>query len=318
MKKVLLASCVTAALFARTGHADAANLLFWSEYNSGSIGRVDTDGTNATNILINVVTFGAAGVAVDPVGQKVYWANYAGGGSGANIQRANLDGTSVENVVTSGGNGIWDVDVDSVNSKVYWTTWPSSGVYVRSSNYDGSSMVTVTSTTVYGAGMAVDPGAGKVYWSKSGSNVIVQANLDGTGAVDYIAATTPGYMDIDLVNHYLYYGSVGREAATSIYRKNLTDASAPVLIASGLSGVADMEVDPDGTLYFVKNTATKGIYKIDLTGSFPATPTLVYNLASQSLPVGLGFLSVPVPEPASVGLLTLGCVMLTRRGKHAR
>ena len=117
---------------------------------------------------------------------------------GGDIRRANLDGTAVELVVAGGATQ--RLALDLVNGKLYW----ASGNVVRRANLDGSAeeLVLDAGSAVYGVG--VDPDGGKVYLTTEN---VFRADLDGTG-LEQIAATfvgVAGDVDLDLPAAKLYW-----------------------------------------------------------------------------------------------------------------
>ena len=77
------------------------------------------------------------GIALDVAGGKMYWAADSGeqGRDTGKIQRSNLDGSGVEDLVTT---GFWDprgIALDVAGGKMYWT---HSRAKIQRSNLDGS------------------------------------------------------------------------------------------------------------------------------------------------------------------------------------
>ena len=99
----------------------------------------------------------------------MYW----GGWRGDKIRRANLDGSQVE-IIISGLDYVHDFAIDESGGKLYW----AEGVGVRRANLDGSQVETLF--TVNTNGIALDLGAGKIYWTAWISDRIRRANLDGS------------------------------------------------------------------------------------------------------------------------------------------
>ena len=99
----------TLALAAR---ADAA--VYWANFNSGTIGRANLDGSGANQSFIT----GAGqpvGMAVDA--DHVYWTD-----TDANaIARANLDGSGVNRTFVTGASSPVQIAVD--NAHLYWTNF---------------------------------------------------------------------------------------------------------------------------------------------------------------------------------------------------
>ena len=78
------------------GIAVAGGKVYWTEKttgNAGKIMRVDLDGTNRRQVK-NLAS-GPIGISVDTVANKLYWTNSRG-----RIQRSNLGGSQLQNVVT--------------------------------------------------------------------------------------------------------------------------------------------------------------------------------------------------------------------------
>jgi hypothetical protein len=109
-------------------------------------------------------------MALDVAGGKMYWSDY-----GTNyVQRANLDGTGVETLVTGLGNPR-QIALDLSAGKMYWSD--NGTDKIQRANLDGTSVedLIVTSNAF---GIALDVAAGKMYWTDKGIDKIQRANLD--------------------------------------------------------------------------------------------------------------------------------------------
>ena len=189
--------------------------LYWTEKTgemSGTINSVNLNGTGVTELAsIRAVPMG---IAVDDVNSKLYWTNSRG-----RIQRANLDGSGIRNVLEnlsgspmdialSGGNAYWTQDDGSVrlvnlsgqkvvrdistgsdtpgslaiaNGKVYWTEMTAAGGgTINSANLDGTGATQLASILAAPSGIAVDIARSKLYWTNSRGRV-QRANLNGSG-----------------------------------------------------------------------------------------------------------------------------------------
>ena len=163
---------------------------------TGAVQRANLDGSNietlvtelkAPNTLARIVLSGRVvapfGIALDMDGGKIYWMNeFRGMLPRAKIQRANLDGSNIETLVTRliSPFGI-TLDVDG--GKIYWTD--ANGTIQRA-NLDGSNIKTLVPGVlgVASLGIALDLAEGRMYWtdvneSPSGTGAIQRANLDG-------------------------------------------------------------------------------------------------------------------------------------------
>ena len=92
---------------------------------------------------------------------KMYWTV---GGAGI-IQRSNLDGSSVEDLIT----GLEEPDgiaLDVAGGKMYWTDWGTDKI--QRSNLDGSSVEDLITGLKEPYGIALDVAGGKMYWTDWG------------------------------------------------------------------------------------------------------------------------------------------------------
>lgn len=105
--------------------------VYWSNLN-GTIRRVNLDGTSLETIVSDLSD--PSGIDIDPAGGKIYWADFGTD----RIQRADLDGMNVEDLVTSGfSGGPRGIVLDVAGGKVYWSQDNSPGK-IRRANLDGS------------------------------------------------------------------------------------------------------------------------------------------------------------------------------------
>lgn len=115
---------------------------------------------------------------------QIYWTIAASGAS--RIQRANLDGSQVADLVTTGLSLPGGIALDMAGGKMYWTDWGSDAIY--RANLDGSNvepLVTGLDTNPWG--ITVDGAGGKMYWTMGPiggdrEDEIRRANLDGSSA----------------------------------------------------------------------------------------------------------------------------------------
>lgn len=116
--------------------------------------------------------YSPSGVAVDGEAGKLYWTE----AGSAKLQRANLDGSEIEDVVTDLSTP-FGIALDLTGGKVYWTDLGSDKI--QRANLDGSNVEDVISAglgTPRGIALATD----KIYWADSGQRTICKAALDGS------------------------------------------------------------------------------------------------------------------------------------------
>lgn len=141
-----------------------------------SVVRVRLDQPGGSEMIVpydaisTQVYFPIEGVAVDNLHQKVYWPNpYA-----SKIQRANLDGSGVEDFL-SGVNQPVFIAVHAAAGKIYWLS--DYGNTLERANLDGSGRETLL-TGLVARTLAIDAVRGRLYWIAA-TGQIHRAGLDG-------------------------------------------------------------------------------------------------------------------------------------------
>jgi hypothetical protein len=127
----------------------AGGKMYWIDNHAEKLQRADLGGSGIEDVVTGVF---AAGIALDPAGGKIYWGTYVGL---AKIHRANLDGSEIEAVVTTGLSWLWDIELDITGGKMYWSNF--SDDTIRRANLDGSDIETLPiAMVVLPTGIALD------------------------------------------------------------------------------------------------------------------------------------------------------------------
>ena len=101
------------------------------------------------------------------------------------LQRANLDGTVVENLVTTGLSAPYGLVLDVAGGKMYWTDRGAGKI--QRAHLDGSNVEDLVTTGLSSPlGITLDVAGGKMYWADNGTDKIQRANLDGSNVEDLI------------------------------------------------------------------------------------------------------------------------------------
>ena len=178
------------------------------------------------------------------------------------IQRANVDGSNVEDLVTRGLRDPSDVALDLREGKMYWMDQGTDKI--QRANLDGSDVEDLITTVDYPSGLALDLTAGKMYWTDMNTDKIQRANLDGTNIEDVVTreVTTPRGLALDVAGGRMYWVDRGTDR---IRRANL-DGSDVQDLAKGLAVPDKLALDLEGgKMYW---TASQGeIQRANLDGS---------------------------------------------------
>mmetsp|Transcript_26551 Transcript_26551/g.76457 ORF Transcript_26551/g.76457 Transcript_26551/m.76457 type:complete len:490 (-) Transcript_26551:362-1831(-) len=186
---------------------------------------------------------------------KVYWIAAAT----KTIQRANLDGSNVENIV-SGLSVPFGIAVDPDGEKVYWIDL---GIKkIQRANHDGSNKEDVLVDIDGPAAVALGPL--KLYWIDRKLKQIMSANLNGSRVTTVISdLKNPNALALDSSAGKIYWGDFGTK---KIHRANLDGSCAEALVAYGKNsnGIA---VDPQHGKIYWANFGTRAIFRSNLDGS---------------------------------------------------
>ena len=194
--------------------------VYWTEKTGGSRGTINSanlDGNPGATTLASILSV-PMGITVDVTESKLYWTNTRG-----RIQRANLDGSGIQNVVqdlsapidivlsdgyiywTEGDNSVRRVSMSGEKivqdiaanlgtvgglavggGKVYWTEKTgASGGSVNGANLDGTNLETLATLLSAPMGISVDTAGSKLYWTNARGRV-QRANLNGSGITNVV------------------------------------------------------------------------------------------------------------------------------------
>ena len=152
-------------------------LIYWTN-RSRRIQRIRSDNSDIENLVTDVCS--PIGIALDISSSQMYWT------SGCKIQRANLDGSNVEELVPSSKGIKEGIALDIDGNKMYWTLWNATTNKIQRANLDGSEVEDIVTDLKSPRGIALDIPNGKMYWADLGASKIQRANLDGSEVEDII------------------------------------------------------------------------------------------------------------------------------------
>jgi hypothetical protein len=173
----------------QTWAVNPANGLLIGECNTSNICRLSSPTTTTTLVSPASATW----VNVDPVNQRVWWADH-GGSYEWNFIYANFDGSGVGGIGKSQLSAPLNFALDPAGSKIYW----QKGQAIFEVGMDGSNeqqVVPLTSSYVYD--MVVDHNGGMLYYTEVNGSQVRRVGLDGTGD-EQIIPNVPYGVSIDL------------------------------------------------------------------------------------------------------------------------
>ena len=225
-------------------------------YYGACVGAV-TGESNTTNNC-------SAGVRV-MVSRKMYWTVTF------KIQRANLDGSQVEDLITTGVRSPQSIALDVGRGKMYWTD--NGTGKIQRANLDGSNVEDLITTGLsQPRGIALDVGRGKMYWTDGGTDKIQRANLDGSNVEDLITTelSRPQRIALDVGRGKMYWLTYPSSGIGKIRRANLDGSQIEDLITGRIKSSITLDVGR-GKMYWVvdppNNPRTAKMQRANLDGS---------------------------------------------------
>lgn len=307
MIRVILASSACFAF----GSTSAAQMIYWTDGIDNTIRRATFDGGNATT-LISTGLDRPDGIAIDPVGFKMYWAE-----QGGRIQRADLDGTHIELLVSAGGTPR-DVALDLQARKLYWIE--AAGAGIRRCDLDGGNVETVYDLNQSnGSGISIDWAGGKIYWVNfSGVHCV---NLDGSSPDLFFLGDNGATreLDLDRTSGHVYWANQQFQFIAEATIPGGVRTNEAFILGCEPNGVA---VDPTTQFLFWTCTSPIGIGR-GLT-DWSGLTTIIAQPGSEPLGIAIGPLPsspVEVPTVSQWGVVAMACLLLgvgtrlVRRGR---
>ena len=194
---------------------------------------------------------------------KLYWTDWGTD----KIQRADLDGSNVEDLVSDAGlDGPDGLALDPSGGKIYWTNVGSNKI--QRADLDGANVEDlITSGLSVPYGLALDPSGGKMYWTNRQTSKIQRADLDGTNIEDLLTLpglAFPGELALDVSAGKMYWTNPGSD---KIQRANLDGANVEDLVTSGLNSPTGLALDLSGGKIYWTDRGTHKVQRANPDGS---------------------------------------------------
>ena len=275
--------------------AKTVGRLFFMDLAAGRIFTSNPDGSDL-KIIVNEGRKLPDGIVVDVAAGHIYWTNM--GNPKANdgtIDRADLDGTNVTNIVPSGKT--WtpkQLQLDVKNRKLYWSD--REGMRVVRSNLDGSNIETLVETGHGDAdrpdarnwcvGIAIDVNGGKFYWTQKGNDNAGEGRIFRAG-LEIPKGQTPANrrdievlfdnlpepidLDLDLGNRIIYWTDRGDPPRGNTVNRAPMDAAPgkrkePEIVFNHLMEGIGLSLDLENKRMFLTDLGGS-VYSANLDGS---------------------------------------------------
>ncbi len=254
--------------------AARADTIHWAQTLGDRIIRADISGDYAQSVLEWPQSKAPIAIAVDEVGNKVYWAQNFGVAS--EILRADLNGNNVDPIA---GWPLLDdpvsIALDPAANKLYWAQSSGVGGGILRGDLDGHNIERLVDWPLLNGPVAValDPAGGKIYWAQSSgiAGGILRADLDGSNVetlVEWPLLNDPVAIALDPAGGRMYWAQ-SSGIGSAILRADLSGSNVQTLVGWPLlvDPVA-IALDPArGRMYWAQSTGVEsGIIRADLNG----------------------------------------------------
>jgi PKD repeat protein len=208
------------------------NKIYFCDFentNNGKILRMNLDGTNIEEVLTGLGS--PYGVAINHAEGKMYIAD------GANVSRANLDGSGFEKqFVNISGGAMRAIGFSTKTNLIYFYEVNDEYMYVAKPDGTGVEQLI---EGAYGYGLYIDDVNEKIYYDDRNNAGLMRANLDGTNPVkiaSFSGNRGGSGMAVDHDENKIYWSETN---LGNIKRANL-DGTEPETVRSGLSNPRGM------------------------------------------------------------------------------
>ncbi len=190
---------------------------------------------------------------------KMYWVDRGTD----KIQRANLDGSNIEDLVMRPtlGNPV-GIALDISGGKMYWVDETTDKI--QRANLDGSNIEDLITTGLMApTGIALDILGGKMYWVDNVADRIQRSDLDGSNVEDLVTGLTdPRGIALDVAGGKMYWTDRGTD---KIQRSDLNGSNVEDLV-TGLTDPRGIALDISGRKMYWVDNGTDKIQRANLDG----------------------------------------------------
>ncbi|MBN1998008.1 DUF5050 domain-containing protein [candidate division KSB1 bacterium] len=156
--------------------------------------------------------------------KKIYWID----GGNLKIQRSDMDGSKIEDLVGSTIHRPSGIAIDPVDNKIYWVD--DGADKIQRANLDGSNVEDIIFDIPYATAIDIDPLEGKIYWTDT---KVMRANVDGSNIENIVFSgnSDPAGITLDLAREKIYWTDIGNH---KIRRANLDGSNGEDIVTTGL------------------------------------------------------------------------------------
>ena len=280
--------------------ASSVPLIYWVDEeaqriqrNAGEDGNRTVEELHLVNAEGGSVTLDMPGsIALDPIAGKMYWTDDgAEGESDGRIQRADLDGSNVEDLVSGLADPV-GIALDLRAGRLYWADRHQGAIY-RGTLGDITQEGLLPSHEAVLANLdrpyqiALDTFNGHMYWTERGENTskVRRADLNGNNVTDIqfglVAPLNPFGMALDPVAGRMYWSERSITGGEDVIAgADLDGQNGAIVVRSAYHSLSGIAVNVnDGRIYWT-DEETGSIRRMDPASASRAVEVVVTGLSS--------------------------------------
>lgn len=167
----------------------SGNKLIWANSGRDQVMSANKDGSGTPTVMYGgaKVLGYSYGMAIS--GNKLYWSDFSGSTVTNGIYAGNLDGSGTPlllyDATASGSDAMrYPSNIAIAGNNIYWADEDRDAIGYAPLSGSGpiSELYGPTLDINSGDGLAIDEKNGKIYWSETGDDEIMRANLDGSSS----------------------------------------------------------------------------------------------------------------------------------------
>ena len=233
----------------------AAGTYYYGACVDSDTGEKDTNNNCSRSVTITVQQ-----PAQTQTAGAIYWTDW----DTNKIQRAHLNGSNVQDLITTGLGSPYGIALDVAGGKMYWAD--AGTAKIQRANLDGSN---IQNLVPLGLGLpiciALDVPGGKMYWTDRGTGKIQRANLDGSNVEDLVFGVKGLHgIALDVAGNKMYWTD---NEASKIQRSNLDGTMIEDLVTTGLQLPNEIALDIAGSKMYWVDDGTRRIQRANLNGA---------------------------------------------------
>ena len=207
------------------------NTIYWSDTKEDKIYRASVS-SGVVQDVISVGLYDVNGLAVDNIGQKLYWTD----AGRKRIEVSNLDGSHRRVLIWHELDSPRAIAVNHLTGHMIWTDWGAQ-VRIERADMDGGRRAIIVSERLGWPNGITITKKGRFVWADSKTHTIEMADINGVNR-RLLISDLPAPYGVAVIDDFVYWTDWDTRA---IHRLDMaSDGVKPELILKGLNNLVDI------------------------------------------------------------------------------